>query len=65
MQKKNQLLKGIDTLSEQEKLEIFNVQELEKRLEMADSVGISPTNHPGQDIINTTPRNTDEACWWQ
>lgn len=36
MQQQKQLLKGIVSLSEQEKLDFFKVEELEARLEMAE-----------------------------
>jgi hypothetical protein len=39
MEKQNQLLKGIESLSEQEKLELFKIEELETRLEMAGNIG--------------------------
>jgi hypothetical protein len=35
MEKKQEMLRGIENLNEQERLELFKVEELETRLEMA------------------------------
>jgi hypothetical protein len=56
MQQQKQLLKRIDSLSEQEKLDLFAVEELERRLEMAKPT-TDPDPDPGTPVINT-------ACWY-
>jgi len=47
MEKQNQLLKGIESLSEQEKLELFKIEELETRLEMISSTTLWDTTNNG------------------
>jgi hypothetical protein len=44
MEQKNQMLRKIESLSEQEKMELFNVEELETRLEMVSGLTTSLWN---------------------
>ena len=56
MKRQNQWLQGIGSLSEQEKMDLFKVEELEERLEMARPTS-DPDPDPGTPVINT-------ACWF-
>ncbi|MEO9004779.1 MAG: hypothetical protein ABI288_08575 [Ginsengibacter sp.] len=56
MKQQDLLLKGIDSLSEQEKMDLFKVEELEERLEMARPTS-DPNPDPGTPVINI-------ACWF-
>jgi hypothetical protein len=64
MEQKKQILKRIEHFTETEKLELFNVEELESRLEMAAVAG-----ETGNGNCNTScnqgcvPVTADGACW--
>lgn len=62
MEKKNELiiLNGVDRLSEEEKLELFKVEELETRLEMAALQGYSGGG--GNGSCNGVPITVNGAC---
>ena len=66
MQKQNQLLKGIETMSEQEKLEIFNVEEFEMRLEMAEISPDCATQDEQRKLNPNIPPDLpcNDNCWW-
>jgi len=44
MENKNKLMEGVERLAENEKLELFKVEELETRLEMAALAGDTTNN---------------------
>ncbi len=58
------MLKGIQHLSEQERLELFNVEELETRLEMA-AVAADSQNGNCNTSCNQlcAPVDADAGCW--
>ncbi|MEO9004784.1 MAG: hypothetical protein ABI288_08600 [Ginsengibacter sp.] len=58
MEQKKQMLSKIESLSEQEKLELFNVEELETRLEMQIVKGFGPIGKGP--LMNDT---TNNGCW--
>ena len=60
MQQQKQLLKGIESLTEQEKLDFFKIEELETRLEMAAG---SPVDDPDRDPRIPPDVPTNPSCW--
>jgi len=58
------MLRNIERLSEQERLDLFNVEELESRLEMAAIVDADQnTNCNGTCNQACVPVSPDGACW--
>ena len=63
MEKQQLMLRGIEHLSEVERLELFNVEELETRLEMAAvSAGANGTCNKGCTKATVTVE-VNLACW--
>lgn len=63
MEHKNHMLRGIEHLSEQERLELFNVEELESRLEMAAIAGEAAQNTNCNGTCNQGCVPVDAGCW--
>ena len=63
MEQKKNMLKGIHHLSEQDRLELFNVEELETRLEMAAVAGETNSNCNGTCNQGCVPVDANGACW--
>ena len=62
MEQKKQMLSKIESLSEQEKLELFSVEELETRLEMQIVKGLSPIGKGP--VMNDTNNGCNGDCWF-
>ena len=65
MDQKQLMLRGIEQLSETERLELFNVEELETRLEMAALSAMDATNGSCGTTVSTTVTTTVSGggCW--
>lgn len=57
---KQQLLRGIEHLSAEEKLELFKVEELESRLEMAAATDSNGSCNNNNGCVTAT---VDGGCW--
>jgi hypothetical protein len=66
MQQQKQLLKGIESLSETQKMEIFTVEELEARLEMIEvSTDCAKQEEQRETNPNIPPDlPCNDSCWW-
>lgn len=62
MDHKNQMLKRLEQFSEAERLELFNVEELESRLEMASIAGEAGTNGSCNDG-SCQNVSCNSGCW--
>lgn len=63
MEKQHQLLRGIAHLSEEERLELFKVEELETRLEMAAATNSADTNGTCTTNNGCVAVTVDAGCW--
>lgn len=63
MEQKHPMLRGIEHLSETERLELFNVEELETRLEMAAVAAETNSNCNGTCNQGCVPVDANGGCW--
>ena len=64
MEQRKLMLKGIQQLSETERLELFNVEELETRLEMAAVAGETQNGNCNTSCNQLcAPVDANGACW--
>lgn len=61
--KQNLILKRIEHFTEEEKLALFNVEELESRLEMAAIAAEATQNGNCNNTCNQGCASINEACW--